>query len=228
MEQQIQRQTAFKVWISSLLSGKYTKGVEQFEAGFIEVNNTKVSRVNMIGIIIDKFEAETQVSLTLDDGSGSIRVKAWNENISLMSGFNIGDLVIIVGKVKEYNNQVYVTPEIVKTLDNPLWLKVRKLELSKTFGEPARVITEVVKDSKEEDEDRMNVVEEKVTNEKTQSSREKIFHLIESMDKGEGVHLTGIIVNSGIAEDDIENLIDDMIKEGEIFEIQKNKLRIVG
>ena len=228
MEQQIQRQTAFKVWISSLLSGKYTKGTEQFEAGFIEVNNTKVSRVNMIGIIIDKFEAETQVSLTLDDGSGSIRIKAWNENISLMTGFNIGDLVIVIGKVKEYNNQVYVTPEIVKTLDNPLWLKVRKLELSKTFGEPARVMTEVAKDSKEEDEDRMNVVEEKVTNEKTQSSREKIFHLIESMDKGEGVHLTDIIVNSGIAEDDIENLIDDMIKEGEIFEIQKNKLRIVG
>ena len=217
-----------KIWISSLLSGKYTKGVEQFEAGFIEVNNTKVSRVNMIGIIIDKFEAETQVSLTLDDGSGSIRIKAWNENISLMTGFNIGDLVIVIGKVKEYNNQVYVTPEIVKTLDNPLWLKVRKLELSKTFGEPARVMTEVAKDSKEEDEDRMNVVEEKVTNEKTQSSREKIFHLIESMDKGEGVHLTDIIVNSGIAEDDIENLIDDMIKEGEIFEIQKNKLRIVG
>ena len=145
MEQQIQRQTAFKVWISSLLSGKYTKGTEQFEAGFIEVNNTKVSRVNLIGIIIDKFEAETQVSLTLDDGSGSIRVKAWNENISLMTGFNIGDLVIVVGKVKEYNNQVYVTPEIVKNLDNPLWLKVRKLELSKTFGEQLELSQKLLK-----------------------------------------------------------------------------------
>ena len=137
-------------------------------------------------------------------------------------------MVVVVGKVKEYNNQVYVTPEIVKNLDNPLWLKVRKLELSKTFGEPVRVITEVAKDSKEEDEDRMQVVEEKVTNENIQSGREKVFNIIESLDKGEGVHLTDIIVNSGIAEGDIENLVNDMIKEGEIFEIQKNKLRIVG
>ena len=227
MEQQIQRQTAYKVWISSLLSGKYTKGVEQFEAGYIEVNNTRISRVNLIGIIIDKFEAETQISLTLDDGSGSLRIKAWNENVSLMSGFNVGDLVIIVGKVKEFNNQVYVTPEIVKILDNPLWLKVRKLELSKLFGEPVRVLSETPKDSNEEEEDSMKVVEEKVTND-NRTSREKIFHLIESMDKGDGVNLSDIIVSSGIDSDDVENVIGDMIKEGEIFEIQKNKLRIVG
>ena len=227
MEQQIQRQTAYKVWISSLLSGKYTKGTEQFEAGYIEVNNTRISRVNLIGIIIDKFEAETQISLTLDDGSGSLRIKAWNENVSLMSGFNIGDLVLVVGKVKEFNNQVYVTPEIVKILDNPLWLKVRKLELSKLFGEPVRVLSETPKDSNEEEEDSMKVVEEKVTNDNT-TSREKIFHLIESMDKGEGVNLSDIIVSSGVDSDDVENVIGDMIKEGEIFEIQKNKLRIVG
>ena len=38
------------------------------------------------------------MSLSLDDGSGAIRVKAWNETINLFLDVDIGDLVLVIGK----------------------------------------------------------------------------------------------------------------------------------
>ncbi|HLC86206.1 MAG TPA: OB-fold nucleic acid binding domain-containing protein [Candidatus Nanoarchaeia archaeon] len=223
----IKRQTAFKLWIGNIISSRYTKGSEQFEADYIEFDNKKISRVNLIGSVIDKSDGNNYVSFILDDSSGSIRLKSWNEEASSFSNVQIGDLVLVVGKIKEYNNQVYITPEIIKKLDNPLWLRVRKLELINLYGEPTRVESTSVENIGE-DEDVVGVVEEKVTNDIPASTREKIISLIEGLDRGEGVPLSDVVIGSGLAENEVTSIVEDMIKDGEIFEIQKNKLRVVG
>src|SRR3989344_5736262 len=222
-----QRQTAYKVWIGSLLTCKFTRGSEQFEPGYIELNNIRISRVILIGMIIDRFEGNNYVSFTLDDSSGSIRLKTWNEEVSSFSHVNVGDLVLVVAKVKEYNNQIYLSPETIRKLDNPLWLKVRKLELVNLYGEPIRVEQEYNEEIKAE-ENNMGVVEEKVTGSIPSSKREKVISLIEGLDKGSGVNLSDIVIGSGLEESEVNSLIEDMIKQGEIFEIQKNRLRVVG
>ena len=98
------------------------------------INGKKVSRVNLVGCVIDKFTGENYISANLDDSSGVISLKLWQENTSLFLNVDVGDLVLIVGKLKEYNNSRYVTPEVVRKLDNPLWLKIRKLELTREYG----------------------------------------------------------------------------------------------
>lgn len=219
----ITRNTAYKVWIADLISGKYSKGLEQFDSGYVEVKGRKISRVNLIGGIIDKTPGNNYTALSLDDGSGVINLKAWNESVNIFLNVNIGDLVLVIGKVKEYNNYIHVNPEIIKVLDNPLWFKVRKLELIKMFGEPQR-IENLIGEKNIIEEDRMKIIEEKVEETNT---REKILSLIESLDTGEGANFDDVIKSSKLGEE-ARSIISDLVKEGEIFELNIGKLRITG
>ena len=65
MIEQQQRQTAYKIWIASLINTKYMKGHGEFDPGYIEVENKLISRVNLIGGVIDKFSGNEYSSLTL-------------------------------------------------------------------------------------------------------------------------------------------------------------------
>lgn len=219
----ITRNTAYKVWIADLISGKYSKGLEQFDSGYVEVKGRKISRVNLIGGIIDRTPGNNYTALSLDDGSGVINLKAWNESVNLFLNVNVGDLVLVIGKVKEYNNYIHVNPEIIKVLDNPLWFKVRKLELIKMFGEPQR-IENLIGEKNIIEEDRMKIIEEKVEETNT---REKILSLIESLDTGEGANFDDVIKSSKLGEE-ARSIINDLVKEGEIFELNTGKLRITG
>jgi RPA family protein len=228
MEQQ-QRNTAYKVWIADLISGKFNKGAGEFESSYVETKGNKVSRVNLIGGIIDRFDNEKSISLSLDDGSGVIRLRTWNENTAMFTNIAVGDLVLIVGKVREYNNYIYVVPELLRVLDNPLWFKVRKLELTKTYGEVARIEmapqTQTVSVTEEES---YAIVEEKVggTSGDISALRENVVSLIEKMDLGNGADVDEVVKISGFTE--AKKVIDDLLVQGEIFEIQKGRIRLLG
>ena len=223
----VQRNTAYKVWIADLISGRYVKGQEQFESGYVEIKGNKISRVNIVGGVIDKFSGNNYVSVNLDDGSGVLRLKVWNEFVSLFSEVSVGDLVLIVGKVRDYNNSIYVAPEVVRKLDNPLWFKARKLELTKKYGEVQRVenvTPEVSVGNSEDDEMVMNVVEEKMGD--SGSSREVLLSLIEKLDFGDGADLGEVVKKSGFNE--ANQIVEDLLRDGEVFEIHKGKLRVMG
>ncbi len=229
---EIQRQTAYKIWIGDLIKGKYFKSEVQFEAGYAEVKGIKINRINLIGGIIDKTLNENNISFMLDDGSGSIKLRAFVEDMKNFVDINVGDLVLVIGKVKEYNNFIYVVLEIIKTLDNPLWLKHRKLELTKEYGEIVRtedmeidnsnvsIVNQMVKD-----DDQPVIVAEKVINESPRNKTEKIFEIVERMDKGQGADFNIVVSELG---EESKSVIENLIKDGELFEISKGKLRIMG
>ena len=227
----INRNTAYKIWIASLINGNYIKGQEQFESGYIEFNSEKISRVNLVGGVIDKNSAEKYVSVNLDDGSGIISLRAWNENMDLFLDVNIGDLILVIGKLKEYNNRIYVTPEIVRKLDNPLWLKVRKLELVRSYGDVKRVESMGVVEGQEfsspvNEDDMTTVVEEKMED-SSGNFRSVLLGLIESLDSGNGADVNEVLKKSGLGENG-RDTVQDLIKSGEIFELGMGKLRIMG
>ncbi len=221
------RNTAYKVWIGDLISNIYSRGSEQFDAGYVSIKGNKVSRVNLIGSVIDKFSGDNYVSVSLDDGSGVVMLKAWSEAVTLFLDVDIGDLVLIIGKVKNYNNSTYVTPEIIKKLDNPLWLKVRKLELTKLYGETTRIEFQNITNNETSDEEgTMNIVEEKISNEEV-NSREIVLGLVEALDSGEGADIENVVKSSKLG-DEAKSVLEELIKEGEIFELHTGKLRITG
>ncbi len=225
---EFQRAVAYKIWISDLLNGSYTKGTAQFDAGYVEVLGMKISKVNLLGGLVDKFEGDNYINVTIDDGSGNIRLKSWGEDGKILRELNVGDLVLVIGKVKEYNNQIFVNPEIIKKLDNPLWLKVRRLELIKMYGETKRVENTNTTNDSDEPEEQLNsgVIEEKMVDDSPPNSTETIISLIEKLDTGDGADLEEVIVRSNVVE--ANQIIQDLIKDGEIFELHKGKLRVMG
>ena len=94
-EQQFKRHTAYKFRIGDILVGKPTTNNtgngERF--AFLELGDKKIVRVNIIGNVVDKYESagETRyISLTVDDGSGQIKVKAFfTKLISSVVGLTI-------------------------------------------------------------------------------------------------------------------------------------------
>ena len=122
------RQTAYKVWISDLINGEYINPEGQWDPGYVTIKESKVSRVNIIANAIDKYKNEdsTYISLTIDDGSENISLKAWNEDTKILKEIEVGDMVLTIAKIKEYNNKIYLVPEIVRKLDKSEWMVLRK------------------------------------------------------------------------------------------------------
>lgn len=228
---QPQRQTAYKLWISTLLSGTYTKTLGEWEPNYLEVGDKKISRVNILAPVVEKYikEDKTYASLTLDDSSGRITVKTWREDVFLLEHFEVGDLVLVLGKIKEYNGSFYVVPEIVKKLDNPLWAKHRTLELKNIYGEPLPAQPPLkeatISQETHSQEDTFSVIEEKVVNEQPLNFRKKIIDIIEQLDTNNGADQPTVINHTRIPREEAEKIIQTLIKEGEVFEIHPGKLR---
>ena len=183
------RQTAFKIWISNLMSGKYVVQ-EGWNPNYIQVDEKKISRVNIIANVVETFTNQdgSFSTITLDDGSDTIRAKTWREDAALLQDIKIGDMVLVIGRSKEYNDEIYLIPEIIKKVDDPNWELVRKLELIKNLGkpkiettqieEPKELPAEIEKPEIKPVEEKEKITEE-VVEDVTETSRQKILNLIE-------------------------------------------------
>ena len=213
MEQQPRRQTAYKVWIRDL---KKTKGeVDESGLVYLPVKEKKVVRVNLIASVIDKFGSGNYGMLMIDDGSDAIQLKCWGEDVGLFESLNIGDMVLVVGRLGEYQEEVYVRPEIVRKLEGYDWALLRRLELIKEYGVPEkREKVEVVKkEHKEEGE-----VEPSL------AIREKVLSLIEGSDE---VSEESLFEKIGMKEETIKKAIEELLKEGEVYMPRPGFLKMV-
>jgi RPA family protein len=130
------RETAYKLRIGDLLRGKQ---IFEQQTGlnprlqFVEIGNKRVVRVNIVGNLVDKFESEGERkfgSITLDDGSGQIRARLFGDDLSKFKDMSQGDTLVIIGLLRSFNQEIYISPEIMKKTD-PKYLLVRKLEIEK-------------------------------------------------------------------------------------------------
>lgn len=128
------RLVAFKVPIGDLINGRFVEVEGKWEPNYtITPMGQKVSRVRVMGRILAKFTNEdgSYGSLTIDDTTGAMRLKAFRTDLRLFKDPQIGDLVDCVCKVRKYLDEVYLTPETVVLLDNPNWELLRRLELAR-------------------------------------------------------------------------------------------------
>lgn len=206
------RPIAYKVWINDLSEGKFLK---EDGPGYVLIKDKNVSRVSLIATIIRAYKSDdgNYYSIVIDDGFGSIRIKSWGDDTKLISEFEQGDLILFIGKVREYNNEIYLTPEIVRKTEAN-WEILRKLELIKEYGKPSTKVKEVVQE----------VTYEEPVEESNESIRQKILESIESMDNGEGVSVGE--VSRDMNHEKVMLMINELLREGEIFEI-KGRLKIV-
>ncbi|MDP6642219.1 MAG: OB-fold nucleic acid binding domain-containing protein [Candidatus Nanoarchaeia archaeon] len=216
------RNIAYKIWLSNLLNGDYVKTEGEFQSDYVEVDNLKISRINLIGTVVFRYESDDKnyLSITLDDGTFSIRLKTWQEDVKLLQNTNQGDLVLVIGKVRQYNEELYIIPEIVKILDNPDLELVRKLELLNEIGKPIKLQSEKIVETKQE------VDEEPIKDPKLIVNRQKILELVESLSTDQGAKIDEVIEKSKLGEE-AEQVLNDLLKDGEIYQPKPQYLKLL-
>ncbi len=125
------RDVALKISINTLLSGKYVQEKETEPNYLLTSEEKKIYRLNLMANILSKEIVGSITNLLIDDGTGSIILRSFEKN-KTTENLNIGDTILILGKVRIYNQEKYISPEIIKKI-NPLWLKLRALELNKNI-----------------------------------------------------------------------------------------------
>ena len=228
-----QRQTAFKVRISDLLNGKYVVQ-NGWEPNYMLANGKNISRANIMGVVVSKQSNELSQNeiLILDDGSGRISARSFEERNFFH--IKVGDIVLLIGRPREYNGEIYIVPEIVKALDNKGWVNVRNTELGIVKAIDARnEMAETINTEKNLgtgiDRDYGNdlVIEEQIDSEEDDiheaSPAEKIMSCIKNLDNGDGADFGEVAKNV----DDAEKIINDLLKRGDIFELRPGKLKLL-
>jgi RPA family protein len=130
-QDQFKRHIAFKLRIGDILRGKPIMNYDKFS--YLDLDGKKIVRVNVIGNITDKYDSEGEKRysfLTLDDGSGQIKLKSFGDDVEKLKDIVQGNTVLIIGVLRNFNNETYIAPEIVKPQDTN-YLLVRKMETEK-------------------------------------------------------------------------------------------------
>lgn len=225
------RQTAFKLRIHEIKNSQYIKDIGEWDPNYIVFNGNRISRINVIATIVmkNKNQDNTYVSITLDDGTESIRIKSWREDTRILENVDIGDIVMVIGRVREFNEEKYITPEIVKIIPYE-WALVRKIEMEKMYGE-LKVNESYRKGIETEDPNSLKVIEERIDNISPipiESQRQTILGLVDKYDTEDGADMLKVISNSKINEYEANKIIEELIKEGEIFQTSPGKLKLIN
>jgi uncharacterized protein len=198
------RNTAYKLRIGSILSAKPTIEAERLK--HIEINDKTVVRVNIIANIVDKYIQEGEKkfgSITLDDATGQIKVKTFGDDVErLLLTLNQGDTINVIGLLRYWNNEIYVTPEIIKKKE-PEFLLVRKIESE----------SEEVK---------------QISTENTHILKNKIIDLTKESEKNGGIDIEKIVTDLKESSDLINQEIKKLLEDGIIYEPRPGKIRWLG
>lgn len=206
-DQEFKRNIAYKLRIGDILTGKPISDGERFS--FLEWGNKKVVRVNIIGNIVDKYQSENEskyTSLTLDDGSGQIRLKIFGEDTEKFREIVQGQTVLIIGLLRSFNNELYISPEIIRQI-NPEYLLIRKLENEKNRSKEFPPL------------------------EKGQitSIKDQILEKIKGAENDGGIETDKIIMElRNSSPEVIHQGIQKLLEEGIIFEPRPGKVRWLG
>lgn len=208
MADQFKRNIAYKYRIGDILLAKPIFDADKFL--YLELGEKKISRVNIIGNIVDKYdsEGEKQYSFfTLDDGSGQIKLKIFGEDSLKFKNIIQGQTVAVIGTVRNWNNETYIQPEIISEKD-PKYLLLRKLEIEKTRKQTAKPI-----------ENKQEIV----------ALKDKILEGIKNSEEDGGIDTDRIITEFREASPDLINQeIQKLLEEGIIFEPRPGRLRYLG
>ncbi|MGY5852105.1 MAG: OB-fold nucleic acid binding domain-containing protein [Candidatus Thorarchaeota archaeon] len=121
-----ERMTAVRASIADIVDGTY--GVDNGPR-VITKDNVELRRVTLVGSVADHpVHGDAFSSLILTDGTQKIRVKAWKTDKDKIKDIEKGSLLMIIGKIRAYNDEVYIVPEIVREFSSQHYMELHLLQ----------------------------------------------------------------------------------------------------
>ncbi len=236
--------TALKARIADITCGKYAV-MPGFESNYVLTRNgMRLSRVRILATVVDKFLSESgrYAAVTLDDGTDTIRAKAFNA-VSVFDPISAGDIIDFVGKLREYQGELYLIPEIIRRIDDPNYELLRELEIRKSSSDWSRKRDTVfsyqknvsdMAELKKMLEERFSIspmdVEAILQTEQEEQpeqieAKDTVLRLIAELDKGSGCDYSELMQKSGIEESALDAMINELLEEGVCFEPRPGKIK---
>ncbi len=125
---------AYKMRIIDLVNGKLKK--DDLGGLILSTPFGESKEARVLGTIVDSYRnpENTYGSITVDDGTSTVRLKAFSDKVELFDKFNVGEIVDVIGRVGEYQDEIYISPDNLIPVTPNYWL-YRELELSKRIKE---------------------------------------------------------------------------------------------
>ena len=196
------RQVAYKMRIADLLNGEYIKR-EGWQPSAVLLGDREVSRVNIVATVVAKPEGYLAL---IDDGTARIALRSFEARDYHI---DVGDVVLVIARPREFNNERYLMPEIVRRIENPKWIELRSLELG-NHTEPSG--------------DNIEPAKSQDTTSPAESFVSKVCGLLRKLDTGSGADYQEIVQTLGAQA---EATIESLLKSGEIFEIRPGWLKVL-
>ncbi len=210
------RETAKKCRVKHILEGSYIKK-EGWEPNYIDTGDVRISRVNILGFVVSK---EGPKEFLLDD-SHRIRVRSFDQPFDHIK---VGDMTLIIGRPKVYNEQKYILSEIVKIIKNKKWMEYRLLELDKEKSSNSEMPVVNTKIAIQKTEKDAHSPDKKPT-ENTKNNKPALLDKIRTLDQGDGVDID-VLINTLDIETP-EKKINQLLEQGEVFEIRPGKIKVI-
>ncbi len=253
IEKEKRRLTAYKARIKDIVNGKFVS-LGGFNPSYVLTNyGLRLSRVHVLATVINTYITEDKkyAFIVLDDGTGIVRSKAFQDTEPL-ANVKVGDVVDFVGKVREYNDERYLVPEVVAPVSDPNFESMRKLEIllfTKKWQQKRKLVIEnkglPVDELKKEmlekhkiDENDVEGILEAEENAKSGSEteavavdnktgREIVLKVIGELDKGEGVSYSAIIEKANLPENVTESAMNELLEEGSCYEPKPGVIKVL-
>ena len=244
------RSTAYKLKIEDLVWGRYVRSPEGTEPSYLLTPwGQHTARARVLGTVVDKFVRDDQgyAILRLDDGSETVSLRAWREGVPELAGFEVGNLIDVVGRVREFEGEVYLVPELILRVEDPNWELVRELEILRARRralaqgirpqpnreaklEPRQLQIELPPTAPAAGPtvETIEEVEAPPLPEVSDETKKRVILAIEKLDKGEGVASTDIAVELDLRQTEVEDALRVLIVDGEIYEPLAGKFRRLG
>ena len=224
------RSPTIRFWIKNVNEGIYDEAENVFHTIF-----GKVKRVLIVATIIDKKEITLtnqsnsftvdgySSNFELDDGTGIISGVKWNMSLEEYESFKNGDLVHIIGLLKNRFGLPTLTIEVIKKVNDPNDLLLHDAFIIKRIKSGDIEALPSHKQNFDEVEFDTGNIRKMETNNNEDSLKIKILNLIQkNSEKNKGTHLNDLKKNLQITEKELKGYIRDLEYEGKIFLSDEN------
>lgn len=244
------RSVAYKLKIEDLVRGRYVRHQDGAEPSHVLTPwGECISRARILGTVVEKFVREDQgyAILRLDDGTETMSIRAWREGVPELMSFNLGDLIDVMGRVREFGGEIYLIPDLIFRVEDPNWELVRELEILRSRKQalaegklpkptpdarlkPAQLKIELPPIEAPE----MGPVIERVEEvepqlpEVPEEMKKRASIAFEKLGGVEGIEIADLAAELDIPYSEAEEVIRALIIDGDVFEPKAGKFKRVG
>lgn len=236
--QRLIRYPALRCWIKHILEGTYLPDEKILFTIF-----GKYKRVRIYATVLDKKEIISQkieeksdldktdfnsrLEFDLDDGTGIIRAILWGVVAEQYSHIVKGDLVDVMGIIRQWKNYFSISPEMIKHIENPNFVLLRDAEIIKKLKTTDLMeIPTKIEDNFPIDE----LSEEYEMNHlfKSDDDKEQVLEKIKELG-GEikGIPFEELQKSLAFNENDLKKYLNELEIESRIYQVEENYYQLI-